>query len=109
MDTTFIYQGKIITTPNLEKKLKRMKLQLSDIEIIDTPIKKEEPKSGIEDYMLNKEKVIVRSTQDNIRRVCYVIKGTRPPFKKLFEKVIWNPKSKTGLYTEEFLKTMYYE
>lgn len=110
MDTTFKYNGKIITTPNLEKKLKRMKLQLSDIEIIETPIvKKEEPESGTEDYMLNKEKVIVRSTQDNIRRVCYVTKGTRPPFKKLFEKVIWNPKSKTGLYTEEFLKTMYYE
>lgn len=36
--TTFKYQGKIITTPNLEKKLKRMKISLEDIEIIDTPI-----------------------------------------------------------------------
>ena len=36
MEVTFKYDGKIITTPNLEKKLKRMKLQLSDIEIIET-------------------------------------------------------------------------
>lgn len=40
METTFKYKGKIITTPNLEKKLKRMKLSLDDIEIIDNiPIK----------------------------------------------------------------------
>lgn len=43
MDITFKYKDKIITTPNLEKKLKRMKLTLEDIEII--PIKKELPKS----------------------------------------------------------------
>ena len=41
--TTFKYNGKIISTPNLEKKLKRMKITLDDIEIIDKPIKKEEP------------------------------------------------------------------
>ena len=44
METTFKYQDKIITTPNLEKKLKRMKLTLEDIEIIPTQIK-EKPKS----------------------------------------------------------------
>lgn len=43
METTFKYQNKIITTPNLEKKLKRMKISIEDIEIIETPIKKEEP------------------------------------------------------------------
>lgn len=43
METTFKYQNKIITTPNLEKKLKRMKISIEDIEIIETPsVKKEE-------------------------------------------------------------------
>lgn len=41
--TTFKYKDKIISTPNLEKKLKRMKLTLDDIEIIQDPIKKEKP------------------------------------------------------------------
>lgn len=39
---TFKYKDTIISTPNLEKKLKRMKLSLNDIEIIDTPINKKE-------------------------------------------------------------------
>ena len=44
MQTTFKYNGVIITTPNLEKKLKRMKITIDDVEIIDNPIviKKEE-------------------------------------------------------------------
>lgn len=112
METTFKYNGKIITTPNLEKKLKRMKLSINDIEIIDNPIiKKKEPESGIEDYMLDKEQIIVRSTKDEIRRVCYIQKGTRPSFKKLFEKVMWNPQTKTGIreMTEDYIRTMYYE
>lgn len=110
METTFKYQGKIITTPNLEKKLKRMKISINDIEIIDNPIKKKEPKSGIEDYMLNKRQVIVRSTEDNIRRVCYIDKSL-PPISELFKNHIWNPETKTGVkgMTREFLMTMYYE
>lgn len=47
METTFKYKNQIITTPNLEKKLKRMKISIEDIEIIETPIKKEEPNSLI--------------------------------------------------------------
>ena len=107
---TFKYKDTIITTPNLEKKLKRMGIQLSDIEIIEeVPIIKKE--TGIEDYMKDKERVIVRSTRDNIRRVCYVLKGTRPPFKKLFENQRWNPITKTGIrdMTDDYMKTMYYE
>ena len=107
MEVTFKYQGKIISTPNLEKKLKRMKISLEDIEIIQIPppILKEE--SGLEDD--TKEQVIIRSTQDDIRRVCYVTKGTRPSIKELFKNHIWNPISKTGVYPELFLETMYYE
>ena len=99
METTFKYQGKIITTPNLEKKLKKMKIQLSDIEIIET---KEKPSNdGIEDYMKDKEKVIIRSKLDEIRRVCYVPKGTRPDIKEFL--------GKQRIYTENELMNMYYE
>ena len=45
MDVTFIYQNKQITTPNLEKKLKRMGITKDDIKIIDTPKPKEEDNS----------------------------------------------------------------
>ena len=98
---TFKYNNKIITTPNLEKKLKRMKLQLSDIEIIETPIKEKPSNDGIEDYMKDKEKVIIRSKLDDIRRICYVPKGTRPNIKEFL--------SKQGIYTNDELINMYYD
>ena len=112
MDITFKYKGKIITTPNLEKKLKRMKISINDIEIIDAPIKKKEVDSGLEDYMLNKKQVVVRSTQDNIRRICYVDKDkSLPTMSKLFKNLMWDEKTKTGIkgLTREYLMTMYYE
>ena len=100
MDITFKYNGKIITTPNLEKKLKRMKLQLSDIEIIE--IKKEEPSNnGIEDYIKDKEQVIIRCKLDDIRRVCYVKKNTRPNINDIL--------GRQGIYSKEQLENMYYE
>ena len=40
MEILFRYKNKIISTPNLEKKLKRMKISIDDIEIIED-IKKE--------------------------------------------------------------------
>ena len=111
MEITFKYNGKIISTPNLEKKLKRMKISIDDIEIIQA---KNEPKkvdNSLEDFMLDKERLIVCSTKDDIKRVVYVKKGTRPPFKKLFEKQKWNPISKTGIkgFDDEYFMTMYYE
>ena len=109
METTFKYQGKIISTPNLEKKLKRMKITLDDIEIIDKPIKKSSDE--LEDYMLDLETKIVRSTEDDIRRVVMFKKGTNPSFEFLFRNSIWNPETRTGIkgFTKEFIKTMYYE
>lgn len=100
MDIMFKYNGKIITTPNLEKKLKRMKISIDDIEIIDTPTKKEST-NGIEDYMLDKEQVVIKSKLDNIRRICYVTKGTKPPIKELL--------SKQNLYSDWELENMYYD
>ena len=108
MDITFKYKGKIITTPDLNKKLKRMKISLKDIEIISNK-KEKKTVEGVEDYMKDKEQVIIRSTQDDIRRVCYVTKGTRPPIKELLKKQIWDPETRTGVYPELFIETMYYE
>ena len=111
MEVTFKYKGTIITTPNLEKKLKRMKLSIDDIEIIDNPIKKEES-SGLEDYMKDKIKVIVRSNIDDIRRVCFIDKNkSRPTMRELFKNHLYNHITKTGIkeFTEDYLMTLYYE
>lgn len=107
----FKYNNKIYSTPNLEKKLKRMKISIDDIEIIDNPVKKEKKvESGIEDYMIGKRRVIVRSTEDDIRRICYVDEPL-PPISNLFESQMWNPETRTGVkgLTPEFLTTMYYD
>lgn len=101
MEITFKYQGKVISTPNLEKKLKRMKISIDDIEIIPTPEKKKYNDSGLEDYMLDKEQVIIKSKLDDIQRVCYVIKGTRPPINDIL--------GQKGIYSKEQLENMYYE
>ena len=103
MDITFKYNNKIITTPNLEKKLKRMKLSLEDIEIIETPIKREKSNDGIEDYMLNKEERIIKSTLDDIRRVVYIPKGSNITAEDFFRN--W----KLITYPDSFYKTLYYE
>lgn len=111
MEVTFKYKETIITTPNLEKKLKRMKLSIDDIEIIDNPIKKEES-SGLEDYMKDKIEVIVRSNIDDIRRVCLIDKNqSRPTMRELFKNHLYNPITKTGIkeFTEDYLMTLYYE
>ena len=112
METTFKYNGKIITTPNLEKKLKRMKISIDDIEILDSIKKEKAVENGVEDYTSNKRKIIVRSTEDDIRRVCYIDKDKGlPPISELFKNHIWNPEIKTGIkeFTREYLMTMYYD
>lgn len=100
MVITFEYNGKLITTPNLEKKLKRMKLSMEEIKIVSTPEIKEE-NLGVEDYMKDKEQVIIKSTLDNIQRVCYVKKGTRPKINEFL--------GKQGIYSKEQLDNMYYD
>ena len=78
-----------------------MKISIDDIEIIETPIKKKSPESGIEDYMLDKELVVILSKLDKIRRICYVPKGTRPDIKEFL--------GKQNIYNDYELMNMYYE
>lgn len=105
MTVTFKYNNKQYTTNNLEKKLNKLGISENDIELLGNKYKVVEIEENPD-----KEQVIVCSTKDNIRRVCYILKGTRPPFKKLFEKQKWNPLFKTGIkeLTDDFFKTLYY-
>lgn len=109
MEVTFKYNGKIISTPNLEKKLKRMKISIDDIEIIETPIKevKKEEIKDEDEY----ENVNLITPLDNKIRVIRVPKGMRPNLVEYLKKFLWDPVTKTGIkeYTIEFLKTLEYE
>ena len=106
MTVTFKYNGKQYTTNNLEKKLNKLGISENDIELLGNKFRVVEMEES------DKKRVIVRSTEDNIRRVCYIDnnKGL-PPISVLFKNHMWNPETKTGIreLTREFLMTMYYE
>ena len=65
----FKYNNKVYEVPNLEKKLKRMKLTLADIELIDKPVKVD---NGNEDNGITKHHFVlpngytVTSIYDNL-------------------------------------------
>lgn len=105
---TFKYKDTIISTPNLEKKLKRMKLSLNDIEIIDTPIsKKEEPIEEPND----RKKIIIQSSLDKMQYISFVpLDFSFPPIEEFIKKDLWNPITKTGIkeFIPEYIKTLYY-
>lgn len=100
---TFKYKNKIISTPNLEKKLKRMKISIDDIEIIpekEIVIEQEDEPT--------KEAVYLKHPSDNLIRMCYVNIGEKPEPYELFKNYIWNGKTGIKGYTEEFIKQFYY-
>ena len=105
----FMYNGRIYNPVNVEKKLKKLGITMNDIEIIPEDKKQD---NELDDFYKDKEKVIVRSTEDDIRRICYINKDkSHPTMRELFKNHIWNPTTKTGVkeITEEYLMTMYYE
>lgn len=105
---TFKYKDTIISTPNLEKKLKRMKLSLNDIEIIDTPISKKEE---VIEEPNNLKKVLIQSSLDKMQYISFVpIDFNFPPIEVFIKKDLWNPITKTGIkeFTPEYIKTLYY-
>ena len=106
---TFKYKDTIISTPNLEKKLKRMKLSLNDIEIIDTPINKKE-EEDIEEPN-DRKKVIIQSSLDKMQYIYFVpLDFSYPPIEELIKNRLWNPITKTGIkdFIPEYVKTLYY-
>lgn len=72
MSVTFLYKGTKITTPNLDKKLKRMKITMDDITIVEEEVPKviqEEPTAIITTYTYispDKKYKIVTVSPDNI-------------------------------------------
>lgn len=106
MTVTFIYNGKQYTTNNLEKKLNRLGITEENIQLLGNKYRVVEIEES------DKIKVIVRSTEDEYRRICFIPKDKpRPTIRELFKNQMWNPSTKTGIkeLTEEFLTTMYYE
>lgn len=104
MTITFKYNGKQYTTNNLEKKLNKLGITEKDIELLGNKV--------VEIEETNKRQIIVRSTEDDIRRICYIDKNKPiPTILELFKNQIWNPETKTGIkeITKEYLITMYYE
>lgn len=105
--TTFKYNNQIITTPNLEKKLKRMKLTLEDIEIIPEntlDVKKEEKEDN-----WKRPLVYLKSTLDNSVYTIYSEEKPENPI-ELVRHLIWNMYTRTGVegFTEEYAKTLVY-
>lgn len=106
MTITFKYNGKQYTTNNLDKKLTKLGITKNEIELLGNQYK------VVEIEETNKKQVIVHSTEDNIRRICFIDEDKPlPTISELFKNQIWNPKTKTGIkeFTEEYLMTMYYE
>lgn len=105
----FKYNGRIYNPVNVEKKLKKMGITMEDIEILPDEKKKKETSDELEDWMKDKEMVNLVTDSDDIKRVVIVPKGERPDIVELLKNQIWNPITKTGLYSIEFLKTLRYE
>ncbi len=101
---TFKYKDTIISTPNLEKKLKRMKITLQDIEILPEEVKVEEPEDDWKRPLIR-----LKSSLDNyVYSIYSEVKPENPT--ELIKNLIWNPDNKTGVkgFTEEYAKTLVY-
>lgn len=102
MDIIFKYKDKIISTPNLDKKLKRMNITLDDIEIIQNL----EQKVEIEDNW-KRPLVYLKSTLDNYIYTVYSESKPDNPF-ELIKNLIWNGETGIKNFTEEYVKTLIY-
>ncbi len=89
MEITFKYNGKVITTPNLEKKLKRMKISIEDIEIIDTLSEKKKDEFKWEFEGL-KEWKYYKHPNESIIHCCLINIGTNPSKEFLFRSSNFN-------------------
>ena len=106
MEIIFKYRDTIISTPNLEKKLKRMKISLDDIEIIPNQEKK------IEDNSKEFKTLRLKSRIDNLTHITYWPLNTAlPTIEELVKERgwIWNPETKTGLWNKDYIDTLYYD
>lgn len=106
MDITFKYRDTIISTPNLEKKLKRMGISLDDIEILPNQEKK------TEDNSKEFKTLRLKSNIDNLIHITYWPPNTSlPTIEELVKERgwLWNPETKTGLWIKDYIDTLYYD
>jgi hypothetical protein len=106
MNITFKYRDTIISTPNLEKKLKRMGISLDDIEILPNQEKK------TEDNSKEFKTLRLKSNIDNLTHITYWSPNTPlPTIEELVKERgwLWNPETKTGLWTKDYIDTLYYD
>ena len=92
MDITFIYKNKQITTPNLEKKLKRMGITKEDITIIDASNKPKEgtmiPMYPIENfYFIKKSSDCWECYISETPPTVYDVEYTNQERKKMYERI----------------------
>lgn len=98
---TFKYKDKIISTPNLEKKLKRMKLTLDDIEIMpDKPKTPESPKEYTSDGKVNK---LYKHPNYDIIHSVWIKENTNPSLYEIFKNHIWNGTTGVKFMTKEYV------
>lgn len=98
----FKYDNKIYETPNLEKKLKRMKLTLDDIELIEETPTQEIPKQ----YGIDGKEVRYFLHPNGIKTLCYIPIGENPTAKEWFKDVMWNGSTGIKWCIPEYLKTL---
>lgn len=103
MITTFKYKDTIISTPNLEKKLKRMKITLQDIEILPEEIKLEETEDN-----WKRPLVYLKSSLDNMIYSIYSETKPNNPI-ELVKNLIWNGITGVKGFTLEYAKTLNYD
>ena len=83
----FKYDNKIYETPNLEKKLKRMKLSLEDIEIIQEEIKSNTTNSRWEFEGIKEWRYFKHPNKDIIH-CCLIDIGTNQNKFQIFQNLI---------------------
>ena len=98
----FKYNNKIYETPNLEKKLKRMKLTLEDIEILNEDIKQEESK----EYGIEGKEVRYFVHPNRMRTMCYIPIGQNPSALDWFKDAMWNGSTGIKWCTPEYLSKL---
>lgn len=95
----FKYNNKIYETPNLEKKLKRMKLSLEDIEMINEDVQQEQS----EECEIGGKELRYFLHPNGIRTECYIPIGQNPTALDWFKDVMWNGSTGIKWCTPEYL------
>lgn len=94
----FEYKGKTFYADNFEKKLKRLKASIDDVKIIDENFDFVRKDKHLETEYVDLNRVFVYDKETHTVTIFYVDSlQYKPDIFKLFEKLIWNNETKTGI------------